>query len=95
VVFEITKSAKMKVQEDCHYLTFTHAPFAISRALLCSFERGYFKVFTQFSLKILAELVCSTEDFNNFVYGNHRFFDCNCLVYRYKVAKNKRDYRFL
>ena len=74
-----------------HFYSCTLCDFSCASLLLWA---GQFEGFYS-GFKILAEFICRTENFNNFVYGNHRFFDCNYLICTYKVTKNKRDYRFL
>ncbi len=47
-----------------------------------------------FCIKILAKLVNCTENFYNFIVGNHCLCSCMYLIFSYKDAECLQDYQF-
>ena len=69
VMLEATEPSRMKMYEDYDYLCITHTVglATVSFAVLRSFEHRFFLLL----IKKLAEFVCQTENFSNFILGEH------------------------
>ena len=69
VMLETAEPSRMKVYEDYDYLCITHTVglATVSFTVLRSFKHRFFLL----RIKKLAEFVCQTENFSNFILGEH------------------------
>lgn len=72
VVLEGAVSAEMITYQNGHYLALGKASIAVSVTLAASNGGRQTQVFLQLCIQILVEVVDNTENFSNFVLGNHR-----------------------
>ena len=68
IVFEVTISPEMEKKKNSHYFTIRQRSFSITMLLSISDRK---KIFLQFKIKILIKLINNTENFRNFILGNH------------------------
>ena len=68
IVFEVTISPEMEKKKHSHYFTIRQRSFSITMSLSISDRK---KIFLQFKIKILIKLINNTENFRNFILGNH------------------------
>ena len=66
--------AVMIAHEDGHNLAFAEFSLVVSAAFSATVLRWQTEVILQFFVQIFVKLVDNTENFCNFVLGNHRFF---------------------
>ena len=66
IVFEVTISPEKK--KNSHYFTIRQRSFSITMLPSISDRK---KNFLQFKIKILIKLINNTENFRNFILGNH------------------------
>ena len=66
--------AEMIAHEDGHNLAFAEFSLVVSAAFSATVLRWQTEVILQFFVQIFVKLVDNTENFCNFVIGNHRFF---------------------
>ena len=68
-MLETTEFARVKMYEDYDYLGIVHTVglAVVSFIVLRSFEHRFFLL----RIKKLAEFVCQTENFSNFILGEH------------------------
>ena len=69
VMLETAEATRVKMYEDYDYLGITHTVglATVSFTVLRSFEHRFFLL----RIKKLAEFVCQTENFSNFILGEH------------------------
>ena len=69
VMLETAEAARVKMYEDYDYLGIAHTVglATVSFTVLRSFEHRFFLL----RIKKLAEFVCQTENFSNFILGEH------------------------
>lgn len=72
VLLEIAVHAEVVAYENGHYLTFGKPPFAVPVAFPAAVLGGQAQVFGRFGVQILVKIVYNTENFRNYVFGNHR-----------------------
>lgn len=68
IVFEVTISSEKEKKKNSHYFTIRQRSFSITMLLSISDRK---KIFLQFKIKILIKLINNTENFRNFILGNH------------------------
>ena len=84
VVLEITVAPEMEKEKNGHYFTIRKRGFPVTMSLsICDRK----KVFLQFKRKILIKIIYNTENFRNFILGNHCILFCNLLFIRLKGTK--------
>ena len=79
VMLEVAECAKMVAHHDGHDLALGEPALAVPCTLLCGNWGGQREVLAQFLVKILCEFVDNTENFRNFVSGNHGLNSCLIL----------------
>ena len=84
IAFEVTISSEMEKKKNSHYFTIRQRSFSITTLLSISDRK---KIFLQFKIKILIKLINNTENFRNFILGNHCHQFCNYLFVRLKDTK--------
>ena len=69
IMLETTEATRVKMYEDYDYLGIAHAVglATVSFTVLRSFKHRFFLL----RIKKLAEFVCQTENFSNFILGEH------------------------
>ena len=69
IMLETAEAARVKMYEDYDYFGIAHAVWlaTVSFTVLRSFEHRFFLL----RVKKLAEFVCQTENFSNFILGEH------------------------
>lgn len=75
-MLEIGERTEVVVHKYGHYLALAQLPLAVAVTVSFIFQT---KVFLTFGCKILAKLIHHTENFYNFVLGNHRLCSCKLL----------------
>ena len=68
IVFEVTISPEMEKKRNSHYFTIRQRSFSITMLPSISDRK---KNFLQLKIKILIKLINNTENFRNFILGNH------------------------
>ena len=79
VMLEVAECAKVVAHHDGHDLTLGEPALAVPCTLLGGNWVGQTEVLAQFLVKILGEFVDNTENFRNFVSGNHGLNSCLIL----------------
>ena len=74
IVLEVREGAEMVADRYCHYLALAHLPLTVPAPLSVCGRKLNHGIFFDLLIKFLAKLVDSTENFCNFVGGNHRRF---------------------
>ncbi len=90
VMLEIGERAEVIAHKYGHYLAVAQPPLAVT-----VFSILKKKFFCTFRCKIIAKLFHNTENFYNFVLGNHRLYFCKLLNITCKGTKYLRDYQLL
>ena len=79
IVFEVTISPEMEKKKNSHYFTIRQRSFSITMLPSISDRK---KIFLQLKIKILIKLINNTENFYNFILGNH------CCLSDLKIQNN-------
>lgn len=91
-MFEIGKRAEVVTHKYGHYLTVAQSTLAVAVTVFLILKK---KIFCTFGCKIIEKFIHNTENFYNFILGNHRLYFCKLLFFTCKVTKYLRYYQLL
>ena len=74
VMLEVAERSEMKRYQNGHNLAIGKRGLTVATNLAC---RGHKRLFIHFNIKFFAKFIHSTENFCNFVGGNHE--NCSCF----------------